>query len=164
MVKSTKKRLIPAVADMRKSTPRVYSYARFSTPEQAKGDSERRQDERATIYANKIGLPFDKALHMIDRGLSAYHGAHRKKGALGQFLKSVESGEVPKGSILVVENIDRLGREEVLDALETIVFGLVKHDIVIQTLFSREDLQPRVSERWANLGTDCTHRTCSRGV
>ena len=124
--------------------PRVYSYLRFSTPEQAKGDSERRQEEGARAYADKIGMPFDETLRMTDRGLSGYHGAHRKKGTLGRFLKAVDSGEVPKGSILVVENLDRLGREEVVDALETIVFGLIKNDITIYT-FSPERTYDRES-------------------
>jgi DNA invertase Pin-like site-specific DNA recombinase len=53
-------------------------------------------------------------------------------------LEKVNSGEVPPGSILVVENIDRLGREAIIDALETIVFGLLKYEITIETLFPRD--------------------------
>lgn len=125
---------------------KVYSYSRFSTPEQAAGDSERRQYDAAKKYADENGLVFDESLRMTDRGLSGYHGVHRKKGALGAFLEKVKSGEVPKGSILVVENIDRLGREEVVEALETIVFGLIKHGITIRTTnpegeYTRESLR-----------------------
>ncbi len=39
--------------------PRVYSYIRFSTPEQKKGDSLRRQTEAAEEWAKAHGLPFD---------------------------------------------------------------------------------------------------------
>jgi DNA invertase Pin-like site-specific DNA recombinase len=42
---------------------------------------------------------------------------HKSKGALGQFLKLVEQGCIAKGSTLLVENMDRLSREQVLDAL-----------------------------------------------
>lgn len=116
------------------SGPRVYSYIRFSTPEQALGDSERRQLAQAEAYAKRLKLPFDETLRLLDRGKSGYHGVHRKKGVLGEFLASVERSEVPQGSTLVVENIDRLSREEMMDALEMILFGLVKHGIKIHTL------------------------------
>ena len=57
--------------------PRAYSYVRFSSPEQAKGDSLRRQVEKARAYANERGLKLDES---IDAGLSAYsRGAPPKK-------------------------------------------------------------------------------------
>lgn len=115
--------------------PKVYSYTRFSSAEQGMGDSERRQFEAAQHYARANGLVLDESLRMTDRGMSGFHGVHRKKGALGAFLQKVESGEVSSGAILLVENLDRLGREEMLDALETIVFGLIKKGIIIVTLF-----------------------------
>lgn len=111
--------------------PRVYSYLRFSTPEQKLGDSERRQLELAEAFAKRKKLPLDESLR--DEGLSGYHGTHRKKGSLGKFLKRIEAGEIPKGSILVVENIDRLGREDVLTALETIT-TIINREISIVTL------------------------------
>lgn len=98
-----------------KKRPKAYSYIRFSTPEQRKGDSLRRQTEAAENYAHKNGLTLDDSLKP-DEGLSAYSGIHRTKGALGQFLKVVEGGQVPKGSVLIVESLDRLSREQVLDA------------------------------------------------
>ncbi len=90
--------------------PKAYSYIRFSSPEQEHGDSERRQLEAAEQYAKENGLTLDDSL-IIDRGLSGYKGTHRTKGALGQFLKKVEEGQIPKGSVLIVEDMDRLGRE-----------------------------------------------------
>src|SRR5690242_14410049 len=86
--------------------PSVYSYIRFSTPEQKLGDSLRRQVEAAKGWAARRGLQFDETLR--DEGKSAYRGTHRTKGHLGRFLSRVENGEVPKGSVLVVENTDRL--------------------------------------------------------
>lgn len=116
--------------------PKVYSYIRFSTPEQKLGDSERRQVEMAKAYADEKGFFFDQ--HLMDEGLSGYHGNHRKKGALGSFLQRVEHGEVAVGSILVVENIDRLGRESILDALDSTIFRLIRKGVAIQTLQPRD--------------------------
>jgi DNA invertase Pin-like site-specific DNA recombinase len=116
-----------------KEKPRVYSYTRFSSPEQAKGDSERRQIEAAQKFAKSKEFVLDESLRMTDRGLSGFHGRHRAKGAFGEFLKRVEAGDVPRGSILLVENIDRLSREPFATAMET-VFALLKHGITIATL------------------------------
>lgn len=116
------------------SSPRVYSYIRFSTPEQAFGDSERRQLAEVEQFAKTEGMTLDSSLRMTDRGLSGFHGEHRRHGALGEFLKRVESGRVPPGSILCVENLDRLGRENVVVSLQKIIFALVEKGVVIQTL------------------------------
>src|SRR5215212_1187114 len=43
-------------------TKRAYSYVRFSTPEQALGDSERRQVEGAQRYAAENNLVLDESL------------------------------------------------------------------------------------------------------
>jgi DNA invertase Pin-like site-specific DNA recombinase len=95
---------------------KAYSYIRFSTPEQRKGDSLRRQIKGAEAWAKKHGVELDNTLKP-DEGFSAFNGHHRTKGALGEFLRLVESSKIPKGSILIVESLDRLSREQVLDAL-----------------------------------------------
>ncbi len=62
---------------------RVYSYIRFSTPEQAKGHSLQRQLDYTRRFADEHGLYLDDSLTLRDEGLSAYHQAHIKRGALG---------------------------------------------------------------------------------
>ena len=57
--------------------PRAYSYIRFSTPEQMKGDSLRRQTEAAEKYAAINGLDLDDELTFRDLGVSAYTGGKR---------------------------------------------------------------------------------------
>jgi len=114
---------------------RIISYVRYSTPEQAFGQSEERQLEQAKLYASEVGLPLDETI--TDRGFSGYHGTHKSKGALGRLLLRVQKGEIPKGSILLVENIDRLGREQFTDAYDTIR-SLIQSGIKIQTLTPRE--------------------------
>ena len=114
--------------------PKVYSYIRFSTPDQAMGDSERRQWDAAQRCAEKQGMLLDDALRIVDRGVSGFHGDNRKRGALGQFLQRVENGDVAPGSILLVENIDRLTREGAVTAIRKIIGCLWDHGIILQTL------------------------------
>jgi DNA invertase Pin-like site-specific DNA recombinase len=120
----------------------VFSYIRFSTPEQAMGDSERRQLADAKAWAARKGYELDESLRLTDRGLSGYHGDHRRKGSLGTFLSAVESGAVPAGSILLVENIDRLSREGFVKTLRQIVFKLWDRGITLQTLSPEETYEP----------------------
>ena len=68
------------------SKPIAISYLRFSTPEQEKGDSLRRQINAAEEWALKNGWELDNTLKFEDRGLSAHSGDHRKKGELGELI------------------------------------------------------------------------------
>ncbi|MGS1033090.1 recombinase family protein [Burkholderia glumae] len=95
---------------------RVYSYLRFSDPKQAAGGSVDRQLEYAARWAAERELLLDASLSLRDEGLSAYHQRHVKQGALGVFLRAVEDGHVPPGSVLIVEGLDRLSRAEPLQA------------------------------------------------
>lgn len=106
--------------------PRVYSYIRFSSTDQATGDSLRRQTDAATRYAASKGMELDESLKMQDLGRSAYAGHHVTEGALGNFLAACEAGIVPVGSVLVVEAVDRLTRLDHLDAV-SLLGRLLKH-------------------------------------
>jgi DNA invertase Pin-like site-specific DNA recombinase len=120
---------------------RVYSYVRFSTPEQAMGDSERRQLQEAQHWAQRTGRRLDESL-TPDRGLSARTGAHRTKGSLGKFLRRVKDGLIAPGSTLLVENLDRLGREGPSKTLRETIFALWDHGITLQTLRPEEAFPP----------------------
>jgi len=112
---------------------KAYSYIRFSTPDQIKGDSLRRQKEASERYAKEHGLILDDSLKYQDLGLSGRKGINRIKGALGTFLTNVESGKIEKGSYLLVENLDRLSREQVDDAYDQFR-SIIKAGITIVTL------------------------------
>jgi DNA invertase Pin-like site-specific DNA recombinase len=116
---------------------KAYSYVRFSTPQQAQGDSLRRQTEKAERYAVERGLTLDTDLKMTDAGVSAFRGKNATTGALGGFLSAVESGDVPPGSYLLIENIDRLSRDHVLEA-STLFSRLILAGIIIVTLTNGE--------------------------
>lgn len=99
-----------------KIKPIVYSYLRFSDPKQAAGSSAQRQIEYAKRWAFEHGMELDASLSLRDEGLSAYHQRHVKQGALGVFLRAVEDGHIPEGSVLIVEGLDRLSRAEPIQA------------------------------------------------
>lgn len=112
---------------------KAYSYIRFSSPEQLKGDSLRRQLELSKEYAKRNDLDLDGTLRMEDLGVSAFRGDNRLQGALGAFLKMVEDGKVNRGSYLLVESLDRISREKVSVALENFL-SILNKGIVLVTL------------------------------
>ena len=115
--------------------PVAYSYIRFSDIKQRKGDSRRRQTEvRDAWLGSHPDAILDTSLVLVDDGVSAHTGEHRTdKHCLGQFLELVRRGSVAKGSYLLIENLDRLSREEVQDGLE-LILGLLRSGIVIVQL------------------------------
>ncbi|MEG2313167.1 recombinase family protein [Brevundimonas sp.] len=97
----------------------VIAYARFSTSEQQEGSSLARQFEIAESHASKHGWTITERL--TDEGRSAFKAAHKREtAALGQFLRAVDDGRYGDGDILLIEALDRLSREEPMDALENI--------------------------------------------
>jgi DNA invertase Pin-like site-specific DNA recombinase len=111
---------------------KAFSYLRFSTPDQFNGDSFRRQTEAARAYADKHGLELDD-LTFHDLGVSAFRGANAVDGALAQFITAVDTGRVPKGSYLLVENLDRLSRDKIMAALSRFS-ALLERGITVVTL------------------------------
>jgi DNA invertase Pin-like site-specific DNA recombinase len=99
---------------------RAYSYLRFSTPEQMRGSSFRRQADMARQFALKRGLDLDEELTFQDLGVSAFRGGNVRRGELREFQRAIESGLVPEGSYLLVENLDRISREAAWYAVQTL--------------------------------------------
>ncbi len=112
---------------------RAYSYLRFSTPEQLAGDSYRRQTDLAKRYAAKHGLTLDEKLTYQDLGVSAYRAANVNTGRLGDFLEAVQAGQVPAGSVLLVENLDRISRNHAIYA-QTIFQNMIVAGLTVVTL------------------------------
>lgn len=117
--------------------PLAFSYLRFSSPSQAEGDSVRRQTELRDTWVKKTGAILDQSVSLRDDGVSGFTGKHRgnpDRHALAAFLKLVEKGRIPRGSYLVVENLDRLSREHIRPAL-TLLLNLIEAGIrVVQLL------------------------------
>lgn len=115
---------------------KAYSYIRFSTPDQARGDSYRRQRQAAEDFCTKNGITLAATSEYLffDKGRSAYKGRHLDDtGELARFLRLVEDGSVERGSYLLVESLDRLSRERVKDALPRFL-DLLNRGIRVVTL------------------------------
>lgn len=114
---------------------KAYSYIRFSTPDQARGDSYRRQMEAAKRYCDLNGLKWaDTSEYLFfDEGRSAFKGQHLgDKGELARFLSYIEEGIIVPGSVLIVENLDRLSRERPSEALPRFL-DILKRGVDIYT-------------------------------
>jgi DNA invertase Pin-like site-specific DNA recombinase len=124
----------------------VYSYLRFSDVVQAKGASRERQKDGAAnwLKAKARDKPdegpyvLDDARNLEDLGISAYRGKNSTTGALSKFLEAVEQGQVDKGSYLLVENLDRLSREQVTIALG-LFLSIIGKGITIVTLVDGQE-------------------------
>lgn len=95
----------------------AYSYIRFSSAQQAQGDSLRRQTQLAQRYCEENNLTLSDT-NFQDLGVSAFHSDNVKEDSgLGRFLEALEQGAIPEGSYLLVESLDRLSRAKVQTAL-----------------------------------------------
>jgi DNA invertase Pin-like site-specific DNA recombinase/uncharacterized protein YdcH (DUF465 family) len=131
--------------------PKAYSYIRFSSVKQQKGDSVERQTKLSEQYALTHGLDMDTQLNLRDLGISAYDRSNLNKGALGEFLRLVEENSIPRGSYLLVESLDRLSRDKVMDAL-TIFLSILRAGIIIVTLADGQVYsQDRTNDNWVSL-------------
>lgn len=90
-------------------------YIRWSTLEQQKGDSYTRQMSRCSKFCADNGY---NVLEVVsDEGRSAYTGENIHTGNLGKLVERFERREMPEGTVVVVEQLDRLTR---LPALEVV--------------------------------------------
>lgn len=120
----------------------AYSYVRFSSPEQAKGDSLRRQVDLRDRWLATHGIALDTSLTLRDEGISGFSGKHREnpdRHALATFLEFVHAGRIARGSYLIVESLDRLTREHIRPAL-TLLLNLIDNGIRIVQLLPVETI------------------------
>jgi DNA invertase Pin-like site-specific DNA recombinase len=134
----------------------AFAYIRFSTVDQKKGDSARRQIAAAEDWCANQDPPLvlDESLH--DEGLSAYHGQHRKRGALGRFIDRVKAGDIQPGSVLIVEAFDRLDRRSPRLAQEQFL-AIINAGIDIVTLidsqrFSGASIDANIGQLYMTIG------------
>jgi DNA invertase Pin-like site-specific DNA recombinase len=93
--------------------------------------------EKAAKFALGHGLTLDTELKMADLGVSAFRGKNARTGALAGFLEAVNKGYVPRGSYLLIENIDRLSRDDFFEA-QTLFQQLILGGINIAVLSNNE--------------------------
>ncbi|EQA1593517.1 recombinase family protein [Enterobacter hormaechei] len=110
--------------------PKLYSYVRFSSAKQRDGNSLERQQDTAAKIAERYDLELDSTAYH-DLGMSAFKGKNAYEGKLSEFISQIGK-KVPKGSWLVVENLDRISRDDAWSALD-IFKGLLKKGIIVVT-------------------------------
>jgi DNA invertase Pin-like site-specific DNA recombinase len=145
----------PAPSPSPSPSPRrlAVSYRRFSDPQQAKGDSEARQERDFRSFCQRHNLtPLVETF--IDRARSGYHDVHRKKGRLGDLIAAAKDGRFEPGTVIVVEAWDRLGRLRP-DKQVDLVSELVKTGVSIgicrvDDIFMEEDFG---TYKWTMLST-----------
>lgn len=115
----------------------------MSTPEQLRGDSRRRQEERAKRYAEEHGLEI--ADRFDDFGVSAFKGKNAELGALSEFTRLVDTGVIEPGSFLLVESMDRLTRQSVPKAM-SLLLGLTARGICVAILDDNKVYSERSNE------------------
>ena len=124
------------------------SYSRFSTAIQATGDSLRRQLRLSDDYAKKYNLQINRTL--TDKGISGFRGANLQHGALGAFIKAIEMGKVKPGSVLLVESLDRLSRNQVTEQLSLFLIilnaGIEIVTLVDERSYTRESINGNPTE------------------
>jgi DNA invertase Pin-like site-specific DNA recombinase len=127
-----------------RTAPKIYSYTRFSSKKQRHGDSVRRQIDAIEEWAKNEGGKLTLDTSLRDEGVPGYMGRNAKVGALARFLKAIEEGMVAPGSVLVVENLDRLSRNEPLEGLD-LLKTIIRAGVEIVTLhdgrrYTRENM------------------------
>jgi len=106
---------------------RVFSYLRWSSAPQTWGDSERRQNQAALNWCRQRGLSLMQEDKFVDAGVSAKAGANQKL-ELGRLLT-----EVKPNDYLLIEDADRLTRQDWLSAMK-LVEGVLARGVTLVTL------------------------------
>ncbi len=112
----------------------------MSTEVQLKGHSLSRQRKLTEEYCDRNNLELVDELQ--DIGLSGFHGRHREKGQLGVFFEGIDRKEIDPSTILIVENLDRLSRQNPLTAMsqfsEILSYGIEIHTLFDSQVYTKE--------------------------
>ncbi|EGR0298034.1 hypothetical protein FMH07_00345 [Vibrio parahaemolyticus] len=118
----------------------AYSYIRLSHTNQLSGHGRQRQLESTVRAAKEKGWQLmDETFE--DLGVSGFKGINVETGAFSKFLTAVQQGAIREGSVLIVENVDRLSRAGVNRAV-TLMLQLLEYGITIHTLSDNKTYEP----------------------
>jgi DNA invertase Pin-like site-specific DNA recombinase len=129
----------------------AFSYLRVSDAGQLDGSGLDRQADHFLPFCQRHGL-IPNPDPLVDRGLSAYHGRHRSRGALGAFIHAAEHGQIAPGAVLVVEDLDRFSREAASHSEQLLhrlwdlglALGIVRDDVVVDRARYDSDIGVRL--------------------
>ena len=107
------------------------SYIRYSDVSQRLKTSHARQLRETERFCKEHNLKLINRLE--DLGISGWDKSNLSDtAALGGLLKDVEAGRIPKGTHIVCENLDRLTRSDIFDALN-LFSSIIKRGITVVT-------------------------------
>jgi DNA invertase Pin-like site-specific DNA recombinase len=84
--------------------------------------------------------------------VSAFRGKNVAEGRLGRFLEEVKAGRIEQGSVLIIESLDRLSRQEPRKALE-VFLAIINAGITIATLADDHEYEPNKTDMLKLLGS-----------
>lgn len=116
----------------------VYSYARLSTPGQRHGHGAERQKSKAELWLEGKGHTLVESYLDLKSG---FRGSHKHRGNLAKFLAKIGK-DIEPDSILLVENLDRLSREE-MDEAEELFKKIIRAGIRIAVIEPTERIYDR---------------------
>ena len=138
--------------------PLAFSYIRFSTKGQAEGGSLGRQLKASADYCERNKLRLLQRPEYNDYGVSGFRGRNADVGGLGKFVDALKDGKIPRGSFLLVENIDRITRQTPYDAVD-VIKALIDGGLNIVDLSDRERIYNsetiRVERNYSTLVARC---------
>jgi Recombinase len=103
---------------MSKTDDICHPYARISDPSQRKGGGLERQTKAdVEEFCRRFGFKLSKRVR-VDDGVSAFHGLNATPDhELGRFVVEAQKGLIPPGNCLLLENWDRLSRQDIWAAI-----------------------------------------------
>lgn len=114
-------------------------YSRISSTKQTQGVGLDRQEQLALEYAKRNNFGVANISSDI---ASAYHSKHME-GKLGAFMESIATKEIVVPCGLIVESLDRLGREHELTALSRFIdivqSGVEIHEVSTGIIYNQKD-------------------------
>ena len=132
---------------------KAYSYIRMSSDKQLRGDSLRRQLELSAEYAKANNLEIVDSIDgkpFKDIGVSGFRGMNSSSGVLSTFLQFLQDGKIEQNSVLLVESLDRLSRDNITNAL-TQFLNIINFGIEIVTLADNQKYTKELVDK--NVGT-----------
>lgn len=119
----------------------TYTYARVSSQQQVGGSGLQRQGDKVGSW-----LAVNRGTHELvrafdDAGKSGWKGSNLDEGAgLAEFLSMLAAGKVKAGSVLLVEQVDRLSRRGLMQSIP-LVMQIVGAGVTIHSLMDNRTLQ-----------------------
>lgn len=110
----------------------AHSYIRFSSAQQATGDSLKRQQDMLAKWLLDHPDYVLSSTRFTDLGISGFTEKHLQNG-FGKLLAAIEHGNIASGDVVLIEAIDRAGRFNPNNMLHTLT-GITKAGVRLITL------------------------------